>query len=101
MAIVVPTKDYLHSLVGKDGNLSEKVNAKPIREKVLSMLNTHAKSRGLMGFEQAKNLWISTETFQEADVVSTSLKLQRHKAKTVFAEQIRGMYKEGMLGGRP
>jgi long-subunit acyl-CoA synthetase (AMP-forming) len=65
------------------------------------MLNAHAKKKGLMGFEQAKNIFITVETFQEKAVVSTSLKLQRHEAKKVFADQINAMYQEGMLGGRP
>ncbi len=63
-------------------------------------MNTLAKSKGLAGFEMAKNLYIDVEPFLKRGVVSTTMKLQRHEAKKYYEKQIKEMYDEGALGGK-
>jgi long-chain acyl-CoA synthetase len=50
VAVIVPSQAYIKELVGGTENASEKINEKPIREKLLTDLNNMSKKAGLMGF---------------------------------------------------
>ena len=41
-----------------------------------------------MSFEQAKNIFIDPLSFQEKNVLSTTMKLQRFAAKKVWGQEI-------------
>ena len=61
-------------------------------------IDSIGKEAGLMGFEQAKNIYIETEPlFMNKGILSTTMKMQRFAAKKVYAEQIEKMYQEGQL----
>jgi long-subunit acyl-CoA synthetase (AMP-forming) len=45
----------------------------------------------------AKNIYIEPMGFQSKEIMTTTMKVQRHEAKKVYKKQIEAMYKEGML----
>ena len=78
--------------------VEELYHDKQIRTLICKELNIIGKKEGLHGFEQARNIYIEPEvTFMNKGILSNTLKMQRHKARTIYAEQIRDMYKEGQL----
>lgn len=68
-----------------------------IRAEVLVNLNKVGKEAGLAGFEQAKNIYLDSSSFQERGVVTNTMKIQRHEAKKAYRDTIDKLYKEGML----
>lgn len=62
-------------------------------------MNTVGKQKGLKSFEQAKNIYLEPKSFQEKEIVTNTMKIQRHEAKNVFAQELKSMYTEGMLAG--
>lgn len=60
----------------------------------MNELTTQAKKDGLNGFEIARKIKLWPQPFQTLDLVTTSMKLQRFKARKVFEDQIKKMYSE-------
>ena len=60
-------------------------------------MNVVGKKKGLKGFEQARNIYLESKSFQQKEIVTNTMKIQRHEAKSVYADEIKGMYSEGML----
>ena len=60
-------------------------------------MNALGNQKGLKSFEQAKNIYLEPKSFQEKEIVTNTMKLQRHEAKLAFMEELKGMYSEGML----
>lgn len=47
----------------------------------------------MKGFEQPKNVFLEPTSFQERNILTTTMKLQRFAAKNVFKPEIEAMYK--------
>jgi long-subunit acyl-CoA synthetase (AMP-forming) len=45
----------------------------------------------------AKNIHMEPHGFASKDLLTTTMKVQRHEAKKVYKKEIEAMYKEGML----
>ena len=100
IAVMIPNKQFIKELIGDADNQQERLNERPVREKILAILNDAAKKSGLMGFEQAKNIFVEVKPFAAQGIVSTTMKLQRHEAKKFYKKEIDRMYSEGMIGGK-
>ena len=55
------------------------------------------KLAGLKGFEQARNIYLEPNGFMLKGILTNTMKIQRHEAKLVYAEEIKSLYDEGML----
>eukprot|EP00178_Gracilaria_changii_P010458 TRINITY_DN3048_c0_g1_i1.p1 TRINITY_DN3048_c0_g1~~TRINITY_DN3048_c0_g1_i1.p1 ORF type:complete len:126 (+),score=11.83 TRINITY_DN3048_c0_g1_i1:1651-2028(+) len=100
ICIGVPNKKALQELAsskGIEGNYDELCKNDQIRAEVLANLNKVGKEAGLAGFEQAKNIYLDSSSFQERGVVTNTMKIQRHEAKKAYRDTIDKLYKEGML----
>ena len=84
--VIVPTQNYIQELVGNVENPQEKLNERPIREKILAFHNDQAKKSGLKGFEQARNVFVEVKPFAVQGLVSSTMKLQRHEAKKFYSK---------------
>ena len=82
---------------GIEGSFEELCRNDQIRGEVLANLTKVGKEAGLTGFEQAKNIYLDSQTFTERGVVTNTMKIQRHEAKKTYKEIIDKLYKEGML----
>lgn len=60
-------------------------------------MNNVGKKGGLKSFEMAKNIYIETGSFQAKEILTNTMKVQRHEAKRVYKNEIQDLYKEGML----
>ena len=49
-------------------------------------LDSIGKQNGLMSFEQAKNIFIDSETFGAREILTNTFKLQRFQAKKYYAK---------------
>lgn len=56
-------------------------------------MNALSKKEGLKSFEQAKNIFIEPQSFAARGIVTSTMKVQRHEAKNLYADQIKDMYK--------
>ena len=45
----------------------------------------------------AKNIYIEPMSFQVRQILTNTMKVQRHEAKKVYKNEIQDLYKEGML----
>ena len=68
-----------------------------MRTALLVEMNNAGKKGGLKSFEMAKNIFIEPVGFQSKDILTNTMKVQRHEAKNVYKSQITDLYKEGML----
>jgi long-chain acyl-CoA synthetase len=101
VAVIIPAKPFIRELIGgAEDNQQARLNERPVREKILAILNDSAKKSGLMSFEQAKNIFVEVKPFALQGIVSSTMKLQRHEAKKFYKKEIDEMYREGMLGGK-
>ena len=66
---------------------------KDIRTEFLTDLNNYSKKQGMKGFEQPKNVFLEPTSFQEKNILTTTMKLQRFAAKGVYKPEIEAMYK--------
>jgi long-chain acyl-CoA synthetase len=55
------------------------------------------KKSGLNTFEQAKNIYLESSLFIEKKILTSTMKLQRYEAKTVYKQVIEKLYQEGEL----
>lgn len=56
-------------------------------------MNNAGKKGGLKSFEMAKNIYIEPVGFQVKDILTNTMKVQRHLAKKAYKDQITDMYK--------
>ncbi|CAL8094584.1 unnamed protein product [Calicophoron daubneyi] len=69
-----------------------------VRRYVLSVMNAIAKENDLRGFEMAKSIHLTPETFSvENGLLTPTLKLARYKVRAHFKETIQRLYVEGEL----
>lgn len=83
--------------VGATGEFKELCADPKVRFAFLSEMNAIAKKKGLKSFEMAKNIYLETTSFQEKDIVTNTMKVQRHEAKLAYKSELKGLYDEGML----
>ena len=62
-------------------------------------MNAVGKKGGLKGFEQARTIYLQPVGFQSKQILTNTMKIQRHEAKLVYKTVIQDLYKEGMLAG--
>ena len=87
ICIGVPNKKALHELAsskGIEGSFDELCRNDQIRAEVLANLTKVGKEAGLAGFEQAKNIYLDSQSFVERGVVTNTMKIQRHEAKKAY-----------------
>lgn len=68
-----------------------------IRADTIDYLKAIGKQAGLKGFEQVKNIYLEPSPFLSKGILTNTMKIQRHLAKTVYKKEIEGLYKEGIL----
>jgi len=101
IAIGVPNKQVIEEIAKAkhiEGDFPTLCKNKEIRTELLTRLNAFTKKEGLVGFEQAKNIYLDPESFALKNIVTNTMKLQRHEAKKAYKKELEDMYKEGMLG---
>lgn len=102
VAIITPVKAAIENIAKAkniQGSQEELYKNKEVRTEFLNELNNYSKKQGIKGFEQPKNVYLEPTSFQEKNILTTTMKLQRFAAKTIYKPEIEAMYKEGMLGG--
>ncbi len=60
-------------------------------------MNNAGKKGGLKGFEMAKNIYIEPVGFHSKQILTNTMKVQRHEAKKAYKKELADLYKEGML----
>lgn len=55
-------------------------------------MNNISKAEGLKSFEQAKNIHMEPAGFMMKGILTNTMKIQRHEAKLVYADEIKAMY---------
>lgn len=103
VCIISPVKSVIENIAKSkniEGSYEELCKNKEVRTQFLTELNAFSKKQGLSGFEQPKNVYLEPTSFQEKKILTSTLKLQRFLAKTVYKPEIDAMYKEGVLGGK-
>jgi long-chain acyl-CoA synthetase len=60
-------------------------------------MNDIGRKKGLKGFEVAKNIYIEPVGFQSKEILTNTMKIQRHEARRVYKKEVQDLYKEGML----
>lgn len=103
VAIVVPKMDVIESMAAEmslKGSFEYLCTHPKIRKQLLSQLNDFATEDGLASFEQPKNIYLEPVSFETRKIRTSTMKLQRHAAKKLYAGQINAMYREGMFIGR-
>ncbi|CAG8729535.1 3916_t:CDS:2, partial [Racocetra fulgida] len=99
VAIIVPDRDAL-ILWAKQNNLGEhsfeKLCELPETKKhILQTLVNHGKKNELKGFENVKNIHLTSESFSvENDLLTPTFKLKRHQAKIKFQKEIETLYSD-------
>ena len=100
VSVVKPRKENLMELA-KRNNLSgsyEDLCRNPEMKKVLIReIFDFGKKSGLNTLEQSKNIYLESSPFMEKKILTNTMKLQRHEAKTVYKDVIDQLYKEGEL----
>jgi long-chain acyl-CoA synthetase len=100
VAIVNPNKDYLLK-IAKDKNIAGEYEQLcqniELRKFLLQSINDTGRKSGLNGFESAKNIALVPKSFLDSGLLTATMKLQRHQARTLFKEQIAAIYAEGEL----
>ena len=61
----------------------------------MTLINKEARSKGLYGFELAKNAYLEHESFMAKGVLTNTLKMIRFETRQQYKEQIDAMYAEG------
>ena len=104
VAIIVPVKAAIENIAKAkniQGSFEDLCKNKDVRTEFITQLNAYSKKNGLSGFEQPKNVYLETTSFQDKNILTTTMKLQRFAAKTLYKPQIDEMYAEGLLGAKP
>lgn len=96
IAIVVPNKDLLLKIAGEKGlkgSYEELCENPAIVTFLLEKIQGQGKHDGLVGFEQVKKIKLHPTSFAAKNLVTTTMKLQRHLAKKAFENEIAALYK--------
>ena len=80
-----------------EGSFEEVCKNKDMRIAVCKELDQQGRKAGLLGFENAKNVWLEPKPFADLGITTNTFKLQRFHAKKHYAEEIKQMYAEDML----
>lgn len=96
VAIVHPNLDYL-PMVAKQLGIQEKNAAKlcenpKVVKFIQEEMNKQAQKDGLFGFETAKKIKLTPQSFGVSGIFTSTMKLQRAVAKKVFLAEIQKMY---------
>ncbi|EPZ34892.1 AMP-dependent synthetase/ligase domain-containing protein [Rozella allomycis CSF55] len=99
VAIVVPEPTKLSQLANKLGlqnqNLENLCRSDVIKEKLLAEMNQVAKYQKLQGFEIVRAIYIEHSPFTvENDLLTSTMKLKRAKAKQFYKLQLDQLYDE-------
>jgi len=98
VGIVFPQETAIKQLaqdLGIEGTFEELCKNEKIIEQVLADITKVCKEKGLNSFEIIKKLHLIPYSFATKDLVTPSMKLKRHEAKDVYAEEIKRMYSSG------
>ena len=99
VCIVVPLKEAIMDLAKECGledlTYEELCKNKTIIDKVLADMNAKAKAQKVNSFELAKCLYLEPTTFADKNLLTPTLKAQRHKMKKYYADVIEDLYKKG------
>lgn len=99
VAVVHPNLDILPA-VAKQLNIEETNVAKlcenpKIIKFIHNELNQQSSKDGLFGFETAKKIYLSPQSFVTYGIFTSTMKLQRAVAKKTFMDQINKLYQSG------
>jgi long-subunit acyl-CoA synthetase (AMP-forming) len=68
-----------------------------VKQEFLREHNSFGVSEGLTAIELPRNVYLESLTFLERGILTSTMKLQRFKAKMAYSEEIERMYKEGCI----
>ena len=95
VAVIVPERSHLLKIGEKlkvQGGYEELCREEIVKENVLKELEIFGKANGLKGFEIVKNVYLEGESFGKKELVSSTFKLKRFRAREVYAKEIKEMY---------
>ena len=67
-------------------SFKEMCQQKEVKAQLLSVLNKEARTKGLHGFEVAKNVYLETESFMAKGILTNTLKMIRFEAKQAYKQ---------------
>ncbi|CAD8084657.1 unnamed protein product [Paramecium sonneborni] len=97
VAIIVPQNDYVQrqaTLMQLQGNFEALCQNQKIISLFQQNIEVFGKQNQLNSLEIAKLIYLEPQPFQNLGCLTSTLKLQRHIAKQVFANQIQNLYKQ-------
>ncbi|CAI2361326.1 unnamed protein product [Moneuplotes crassus] len=98
VAVIVPDPDFLKvwaSKKGLDFDLNAILESQDLKDEIQQDLDDRAKNANLNSLERIKKLHLTPEMFSvENGLLTPSMKLVRHHAKTTFKDKIQDMYNE-------
>ncbi|KAG9293345.1 hypothetical protein G9A89_007591 [Geosiphon pyriformis] len=99
VGIIIPDPETLLSWA-KQNNLGDKsyeelCQEPEVKNHILQTLIRYGKANDLKGFENVKNIYLTSEQFTiENDLMTPTFKLKRHQARKYYAAQIEKLYSE-------
>ena len=99
VAIIVPDQEVVMHFAKENklegDNYDELYNCEPVRAAIEKQLDDIAKVYKLNGLEKVRNHFLlRKEPFTSDDVLTPTMKLQRHKAAKFFVSEIETLYKK-------
>ncbi|CAD8073793.1 unnamed protein product [Paramecium sonneborni] len=96
VAIIVPQKEFVEKYAAEkqiQGDFEQLCKNKDIINLFLKNINEYGRANKLNSLEIAKLIYLEPQSLQTFGCLTSTLKLQRHHAKQVFASQIEQLYK--------
>ncbi|CAD8174947.1 unnamed protein product [Paramecium pentaurelia] len=97
VAIIVPQSDYIQkqaALMQIQGNFEEICQNQKMISLIQQNIEIFSRQNQLNSLEIAKLIYLEHQPLQNLGCLTSTLKLQRHVAKQVFAKQIENLYKQ-------
>ena len=93
IAVLSINEKKLEKLADEAGT-SPSLDDPKLKKHILGLLDTIAKAKKFNSLEKIRNVILDTRTFQEAGIVTSSMKLKRSEAAKVYKQQISEAYAE-------
>ena len=96
MAIIVPDEVVLKAectRLGIEGSSFEELcRNHEVKKMLMQVMEKVAKNNNFMGYERAKNIYVSSELFSPDNVLTPTFKMRRQIAAKYFREKLDELY---------